>query len=101
SFLFSLLCTQQNCAHSDSLYCHSRHLDYHSTHYLETLPLLVSPSEVDGQSVRNVRSHLASGGAALIATHIDLGLGEASILDVTPFKTPPEAFVGASDEAFL
>ena len=32
-----------------------------------------------------VRSHLAGGGSALIATHIDLGL-EAGLLDVTPFR---------------
>ena len=32
-----------------------------------------------------VRDHLAAGGAALIATHIDLGL-EAEVLDLTPFK---------------
>ncbi|MFC3167601.1 heme ABC exporter ATP-binding protein CcmA [Paracoccus fontiphilus] len=32
-----------------------------------------------------VRAHLAAGGAALIATHIDLGL-EARVLDLTPFK---------------
>jgi len=33
-----------------------------------------------------VRLHLASGGCALIATHIDLGLTEARILDVTPYR---------------
>lgn len=32
-----------------------------------------------------VRGHLAGGGAALIATHIDLGL-DAQVLDLTPFK---------------
>lgn len=32
-----------------------------------------------------VRAHLAGGGAALIATHIDLGI-EAETLDLTPFK---------------
>lgn len=37
-----------------------------------------------------VRAHVASGGAALIATHIDLGL-EAEIFDVTPFKADPDA----------
>ncbi|UWQ85071.1 heme ABC exporter ATP-binding protein CcmA [Leisingera caerulea] len=37
-----------------------------------------------------VRAHLGQGGAALIATHIDLGL-EAEVLDVGPFKAkPPE-----------
>lgn len=37
-----------------------------------------------------VRAHLAHGGSALIATHIDLGL-EAELLDVGPYRaTPPE-----------
>lgn len=47
-----------------------------------------------------VRSHLSTGGSALIATHIDLGL-EARILDVAPFRADASALVGASDEAFL
>ncbi|GKY87841.1 heme ABC exporter ATP-binding protein CcmA [Sinisalibacter aestuarii] len=49
-----------------------------------------------------VRTHVASGGAALIATHIDLGL-EAEIFDVTPFKADPDApsrTPAAFDEAF-
>ncbi|SLN16141.1 Cytochrome c biogenesis ATP-binding export protein CcmA [Roseovarius gaetbuli] len=36
-----------------------------------------------------VRAHLAAGGLAVIATHIDLGLSEAEVLDVTPFKARP------------
>lgn len=48
-----------------------------------------------------VRRHLAQGGMALIATHIDLGLNEAAILDITPFAAKPELRMGASDEAFL
>ncbi len=32
-----------------------------------------------------VKSHLAQGGSAVIATHIDLGLPEAETLDITPF----------------
>ena len=47
-----------------------------------------------------VRAHLASGGAALIATQIDLGL-EAEVLDIKPFRAKPDHFSGASDEAFL
>lgn len=43
-----------------------------------------------------VRAHLASGGSALIATHIDLGL-EAEVLDLLPFKAVSVA--GAFDEA--
>ncbi|WP_415403447.1 heme ABC exporter ATP-binding protein CcmA [Tateyamaria sp. SN3-11] len=46
-----------------------------------------------------VRAHLAGGGSALIATHIDLGL-EADVLDVTPYRAQAGA-VAASDEAFL
>ena len=33
-----------------------------------------------------VRAHLATGGAALLATHIDLGLEEAQVLDLAPFQ---------------
>lgn len=50
-----------------------------------------------------VRAHLAAGGAALMATHIDLGIDEAEILDLGPFKARmPEAggIVGGFDEAF-
>lgn len=46
-----------------------------------------------------VRAHLAQGGAAIIATHIDLGL-QAETLDLAQFKpddTQPQDF----DEAFL
>ncbi|GAB4264753.1 MAG: heme ABC exporter ATP-binding protein CcmA [Pararhodobacter sp.] len=47
-----------------------------------------------------VRAHLDAGGAALLATHIDLGLDEARVLDLGPFKArlaPEPGF----DEAFL
>lgn len=43
--------------------------------------------------------HLAAGGSAVIATHIDLGI-EAPELDLTPFVAAPDA-AGGSDEAFL
>lgn len=43
--------------------------------------------------------HLAQGGIAVIATHIDLGL-EAPELDLTPYRAAPDA-AGGSDEAFL
>lgn len=45
-----------------------------------------------------VRAHLEQGGAALIATHIDLGLSEAQVLDVGPYRAKPldiEDFDGA------
>lgn len=49
-----------------------------------------------------MRGHLAQGGVALMATHIDLGLPEAELLDLTPFKArQPVADAGGFDEAFL
>lgn len=36
-----------------------------------------------------IRDHLAQGGAALIATHIDLGLTEAGVLDLTAYRPRP------------
>ncbi|MBY5934022.1 heme ABC exporter ATP-binding protein CcmA [Tateyamaria omphalii] len=46
-----------------------------------------------------VRAHLARGGAALMATHIDLGI-EAETLDVSGFRAAA-ARMDAADEAFL
>lgn len=46
-----------------------------------------------------VQGHLASGGSAIIATHIDLGLSDAEVLDITPFRATSET--PAADEAFL
>ncbi len=48
---------------------------------------------------RVVRGHLAGGGSALIATHVDLGLDEAEALDLTPFRARQRARGGAFDEA--
>lgn len=49
-----------------------------------------------------LRAHLAGGGAALIATHIDLGLPEARMLDLTPFRAQPGhvAHPASFNEAF-
>jgi heme exporter protein A len=47
-----------------------------------------------------VRGHLGTGGMALLATHIDLGI-EAQVLDVAPLRAVVGALHGASDEAFL
>jgi len=49
-----------------------------------------------------VRAHLAAGGMALIATHIDLGLEEAAVLDLAPFKARRgiRPAGGGFDEAF-
>ncbi len=46
-----------------------------------------------------IEAHLETGGAALMATHIDLGL-EADMLDVSQFK-PTGGMLGAFDESFL
>ncbi|KKL77624.1 hypothetical protein LCGC14_2033070, partial [marine sediment metagenome] len=55
-----------------------------------------------------VRRHLGSGGSALIATHIDLGL-DADLLDLTPYRAaapgqgaavPGDDFARADGEAF-
>ena len=47
-----------------------------------------------------VRGHLAGGGAALMATHIDLGLDEARVLDLTAHRARPRVQAGGFDEAF-
>ena len=47
-----------------------------------------------------VRAHLARGGAALIATHVDLGLDEAALLDLSAFRAQSRSLGGAFDEAF-
>ncbi|MCE2748471.1 MAG: heme ABC exporter ATP-binding protein CcmA [Rhodobacter sp.] len=44
--------------------------------------------------------HLAKGGAALIATHVDLGLDEAAVLDLTAFRAQSRSLGGVFDEAF-
>lgn len=46
-----------------------------------------------------VRAHLAAGGVAVIATHIDLGL-EAAVLDMTAFAPTGPVAASAFDEAF-
>ncbi|PRX37897.1 heme exporter protein A [Meinhardsimonia xiamenensis] len=47
-----------------------------------------------------VRTHVAAGGAALIATHIELGLAGLT-LDVGQFRASAETRVSDFDEAFL
>ena len=46
-----------------------------------------------------LRDHLGQSGAAIVATHIDLGLPEAEVLDLTPFRARQKR-QGAFDEAF-
>ncbi|MBL3563013.1 heme ABC exporter ATP-binding protein CcmA [Rhodovulum sulfidophilum] len=48
---------------------------------------------------RAVRGHLDRGGAALIATHIDLGF-EAALLDISTFRARPRR-IDSFDEAFV
>ncbi|MBB1491851.1 heme ABC exporter ATP-binding protein CcmA [Paracoccus sp. MC1854] len=50
-----------------------------------------------------VRAHLAQGGAALMATHIDLGLPEARVLDLGAYRATagaPSRAPASFDEAF-
>jgi heme exporter protein A len=44
-----------------------------------------------GLFAQAVRGHLAAGGMALMATHIDLGLTEARVLDMAPFRAKAPA----------
>ena len=62
-------------------------------------PTVSLDSGAVGMFADAVRAHLASGGAALIATHIDLGL-DARDVDVTDFR-PREVQAQAFEEAFL
>lgn len=48
---------------------------------------------------RAVQDHCARGGAAIMATHIDLGL-EGQVLDLAPFKAVSRPSVGGFEEAF-
>lgn len=47
-----------------------------------------------------LRAHLAAGGAALMATHIDLGV-QAEVMDLRDYPAAPEAEHTASDAVFL
>ena len=48
-----------------------------------------------------VEAHLNGGGMALIATHIELGIEQANVLDVKRFIALKDVVMGSSDEAFL
>ena len=65
---------------------------------------LIARHELDAEAVAMfasaVRAHLAAGGAALIATHIDLGLAEARLLDLSACRAAPLA-ADDFDGAFL
>lgn len=63
-------------------------------------PTVSLDTDAVAQFAAAVRAHLAGGGSALIATHIDLGI-EAQVLDISAFRATAQTRVGASDEAFL
>lgn len=52
-------------------------------------PTVSLDAESAGLFAAAVRAHLAGGGAALMATHIDLALDEARVLDLSPFRAKP------------
>ena len=57
-------------------------------------PTVSLDSQAGGWFAAAVQSHLAGGGAAIIATHIDLGLPEAQVLDLGQFRARPEMSQG-------
>jgi heme exporter protein A len=63
-------------------------------------PTVSLDTEAVGLFGAAVRAHLAGGGMALMATHIDLGLAEADLLEVAPFKAKAP-IDGGFDEVFL
>lgn len=49
-----------------------------------------------------IRTHCAGGGIALIATHVDLGLDDAEVLELGPYRAARAPAGGATeDDAFL
>lgn len=48
-----------------------------------------------------LRNHLGQGGSAVMASHIDLSLPEAAVLDLTPHRAGPELPTLGFDAAFL
>ncbi|WP_071673402.1 heme ABC exporter ATP-binding protein CcmA [Nioella nitratireducens] len=64
-------------------------------------PTVSLDTENVARFARAVEAHLAGGGLAVIATHIDLGLPTARSLDVTPFTRRARPASGASDDPFL
>ena len=63
-------------------------------------PTVSLDSDAVAMFARAVDTHLFAGGSALLATHIDLGLKGARVLDVTPFRARA-AETDDFDEAFL
>jgi heme exporter protein A len=50
--------------------------------------------------VAAIRTHMQNGGSALIATHIDLGLTEAKVLDVGPFSAKAPKPSDSHDDSY-
>ncbi len=63
-------------------------------------PTVSLDTHATGLFAAAVRAHLGAGGAAIMATHIELRLEEAETLDVGPFKARATA-LDRFDEAFL
>jgi heme exporter protein A len=61
-------------------------------------PTVSLDAEATGLFAQAVRGHLAAGGAALLATHIDLGLPDAATLDVAAFRAAPAAAPAFGDD---
>ncbi len=65
-------------------------------------PTVSLDAENVARFAKAVGRHLEGGGVALIATHIDLGLPKAQVLDIGQFRAAPEAGQDPFfDEAFL
>lgn len=64
-------------------------------------PTVSLDAEAVGWFAKAVTAHLSTGGSAIIATHIDLGLPSARTLDISEFRHDPRMETDAFDEAFL
>jgi heme exporter protein A len=60
-------------------------------------PTVSLDTQAVAQFAAAVTAHLATGGSAIIATHIDLGLTDADQLDITPYR----ATAAADTDPFL
>ena len=60
-------------------------------------PTVSLDAEAVGPFAAAVKAHLAGGGAAVIATHIALGLSEPAVLDLSAFRVAPGALPAWED----
>ncbi|SLN15428.1 Cytochrome c biogenesis ATP-binding export protein CcmA [Roseovarius albus] len=63
-------------------------------------PTVSLDAEAVGMFARAIKAHLQAGGAALLATHIDLGLEDPTVLELSPYKAKTPV-TDDFDEAFL